>query len=358
MPDSTALTGRRALLLFILLFAICCGLGYPVLNRANGETTAGLSDARTYAAMVRGSELDTTNHHMRFRLLVPYMARPLFWFAQGRVGTWDPAMFGLLVVDSLFTAGTALLLLCIVVRHLGSYQVALGAALIYLLNFAVPNLRLAGLVDAGEGFFLLLLTWSFLEKRVWTLPLWGILGALTKESFVPFMMVFTFLWCLSCPRQMRKAASVWTALGWCAAIATLTVSHWRLTQSFESPLTFGLGLHHNSAYFSHFFHSILDRQLWYVFIWLLPLSMFRLRAFPQAWLFATAATGATALAMNTFYGGAPGTLGRALFSIAGPLLSASVALLLFSPPVGDPPLVRDDVNVGRELRARLITRQP
>jgi hypothetical protein len=41
-------------------------------------------------------------------------------------------------------------------------------------------------------------------------------------------------------------------------------------------------------------------------------------------------TSVTAFALDAYYGGGPGTIGRALFSIAGPLLCASVALLLFT----------------------------
>jgi hypothetical protein len=43
--------------------------------------------------------------------------------AKGRIGTWDPIMFGLLVVDSFFTAFTALLLVTVVCGQLGSYTV-------------------------------------------------------------------------------------------------------------------------------------------------------------------------------------------------------------------------------------------
>jgi hypothetical protein len=45
---------------------------------------------------------------------------------------------------------------------------------------------------------------------------------------------------------------------------------------------------------------------------------------------ATATTGVTAFALDAYYGGEPGTIGHALFSIAGPLLSGPVAMLLFA----------------------------
>ena len=39
---------------------------------------------------------------MGMRVLVPYVAKPFYWLAKGRVGSWDPVMFGLLISDSFF----------------------------------------------------------------------------------------------------------------------------------------------------------------------------------------------------------------------------------------------------------------
>jgi hypothetical protein len=264
--------------------------------------------------------------------MIPFLARPFYRIAKGHFGTWDPIMFGLLVVDSFFVALTATILVIVVNRYIGNYPVALGAALLYLLNFAVPNLRLAGLVDAGEGFFLMLLVWSLSQELYWTLPIWGILGATAKESFVPFLMVFSLAWWLSSRKELQRPlrAAGWMVTSWVAALASLTLLQWKITGAYRSPLRFGLELHQGSGYLSHFLGSFADRNLWYIFFWLLPLSVLRLHRMPRNWRVATAATCVTAFALDAYYGGAPGTIGRALFSIAGPLLSASVAMLLFT----------------------------
>ncbi len=289
---------------------------------------------KTYGAMVAGEQLDPANpaFHMRFRVLVPYLARPLYLMARGRIGTWDAVAFGLLVVDAAFTTATAMLLLVLIFRILGSYVIALGAALIYLLNFAVPNLRLAGLVDAGEGFFLILVVWSLFEERYWLLPLCGVLGAATKESFVPFLIVFTLSWWLYSRKAMRNAwrLGAWIISSWFAAFASLALVQRKIRGNFESPVRFGLEMHHHTAYLHHFLAALADRNLWYVFFWLLPLGLVKLTRFPRSWLFATAMTGVTVFALDTYYGSDPGTVGRALFSVAGPLLSASVATLIFT----------------------------
>jgi hypothetical protein len=119
-------------------------------------------------------------------------------------------------------------------------------------------------------------------------------------------------------------------ISWCAGLASLTGLQWKITGVFRSPLRFGMDLYGDTPYFSHVLSWFLDRNLWYIFFWLLPLSLFRLKQLPYTWRVATATTSIAAGAMDAYYGGAPGTIGRALFSIARPILSASVALLLFT----------------------------
>jgi hypothetical protein len=330
---AAAVPRSRLLLLFSLFFFICCGLGYPILNRIDWrQAPGGLRDVLTYADLVTTAPTPDLNQHMQFRVLIPYLARPIYRIAKNHIGTWDPIMFALLVVNSFFLALTVTVLLMVVHGLLGNYAVALGSALIYLLNFAVPNLRLAGLVDAGEGFFLMVLVWSLLREDYWALPIWAVIGATAKESFVLFLMVFTLCWWLCSRKALRRPAiaAIWMVASWLAALGSMTGLQWGITHVYRSPLRFGLDLYQKSAYVTHFLSSFRDRNLWYTFFWLLPLALLRLRRFPLNWRVATAATGVTAFALDAYYGGAPGTIGRALFSIAGPLLCASVALLLFT----------------------------
>jgi hypothetical protein len=338
-----AVPRSRLFLLFLLFFLICWGLGYASLNRIDWRMApGGLTDVRVYAGIVTGAPPVDPNDHMQFRVLIPYLARPFYHLAKNHLGSWDPVMFGLLVVNSCFVAATATVLLAVVCGEIGSYAVALGAALLFLLNFAIPNLRLVGLIDAGEGFFLMLLVWSLLREHYWTLPIWGVLGAAAKESFVPFLIVFTFSWWI-CSRKTSQAPRSsgsrmvfsWIIFSWIAAFASMSTVQYAVTHVFRSPLQFGLDLHHNTAYGTQFLSSLFDRNLWYIFLWLLPLSAFRLSRFSRNWRVAVLATTITAFALDAYYGGEPGTVGRALFSIAGPLLTASAALLLFGekPPV-------------------------
>ncbi len=333
LHDSRAKTApTRLVALFSIFFLIACGLGYPILNRFDPRTTPGLSDVKIYAAMVTGTAGEDAGH-VRFRVLVPYLARPFYGIARNRVATWDPVMFGLLVADSLFVAGTAVLIVVLGNRRLSS-GVGLLGALLYLVNFAVPNLRVVGLVDAGEGFFLLALLFVLAESRLWALPVIGALGTLTKESFIPFSVVMTAAWWLAMrsdqgrDKKQDLPDASWIILGWLLSLAAMIGIQWTITGRFVSPLKFGLGLHAGEHYVAHFIASIRDRNLWYVFIWLLPAAIPNLKRLPKSWLLPVGATCVMAFVLDGYFGGAPGTVGRALFSIAGPVLSLSSAMFL------------------------------
>jgi hypothetical protein len=193
LEGRTKITAARMAGLFCLFLLIAWGLGYPTLNRYDPRQTPGLTDVQTYSALVTGAPtLDAG--HLRFRVFVPWVARPFYRLAIGRFGSWDPVMFGMLVADALFVPATALLIGVLGTRSMDRYVVSLVGSLLYLLNFAVPNLRLADVVDAGEGFFVLAILWSLSELRLWTLPFVAALGALTKESFIPLSIVFMAAW--------------------------------------------------------------------------------------------------------------------------------------------------------------------
>src|ERR1700675_3233384 len=350
----TKIATARLALLFCVFSLIACGLGYPVLNRFDPRQIPGLSDVKIYASLVTGTASPDAGH-VRFRVLVPWLAKPFCRLARGRVATWDPVMFGLLVADSLFVAGTAILIVILGVilgtslgnRQKSSSAVGLVGALLYMVNFAVPNLRLVGLVDAGEGFFLLALLWSLSEFELWALPVIAVLGALTKESFIPFSMVLTSAWWFSTrpdrkidrnidrnddrgcdDRNRARKAAAWILTSWVLSLAAMIGLQWSITGRFVSPVAFGLALHRGDGYLGHFATSLHDRNLWYIFLWLLPTAIPNLKRLPKAWLIPVGATCAMAFVLDAYFGGAPGTVGRALFSIAGPALSLSSALLL------------------------------
>ena len=319
------------LLLWLLFFAICFGLGYPTLQRYDPRTTPGLTDTFKYFATTTGADTTGFKEMFRGRVLVPFVARPFYWFAQRYLQSWNAVFFGLLIANALFCATSACLIVSIGARLTDLGTGLLGATL-YLLSFAIPNLQLAGIIDSGEACFMILLTWSLLTDKWYLLPLWGLLGGLAKETFVPFSFIFSFTWWLVERRQYHDPSSrvKWIVALAVVGLATVSTVHtllagqlrwpWQIAGQASAPVNFFIAL----------WHCLTERSFWYVFGWLLPLGIWRLKFFPRPWLAASAAGAVLAIILGA-YSNAGGTVGRATFDIIGPLLSLSVALLLARP---------------------------
>jgi len=318
----------RLTILFCLFLLMSLGLGYPILNRFDPRQTSGLSDVQSYAALVTGGDF-VGPEHLRFRVLLPWMAKPIYRLAEGRVGSWNPVMVGLLVTDSFFVAATALLIV-VLGCQLVDYPASLVASLLYLLNFAVPNLRLAGLVDAGDGFFWLALLWSLSQRKFRLLPFIAGLGALTKEVFVPLSIVFTAAWWCMAHKKLdsHMPSALWITSSWLVGFGAIIGIQWKICGQLVNPVAFAASLHGNRDYLHHFASSLWDQNLWYIFVWLLPTALPYLARLPKSWLIATGAAVAATLVLDGYYGGAPGTVGRELFSVAGPILALSSASFL------------------------------
>ena len=321
-------------MLWPLFFAICFGLGYPTLRRYDPRTTEGLSDVWKYHALATGLDRPAFKELFRSRILVPSVARPFSWFARSYLHSLDPGLFGLLISNSLFCATTACFIVGIGIKVRNDPGTALLGATLYLLSFAVPNLQLAGMVDAGEACFMAAVVWSLLTRRWYLLPLWGVLGALAKETFVPFSSVFALTWWLVDGRQnkLRVSELKWPELKWIVALAivglaTVVAVHSVVAGHFRWPWEIAGEANARINFFGALWRCLTERSFWYVFGWLLPLGIWRLKYFPKPWLLASALTSALAIMLGA-YSNAGGTVGRATFNIVGPLLSLSVAHLI------------------------------
>ena len=265
-------------------------------------------------------------------MLVPYAAKPFYWLGRGRLGTWDPVLFGLLMANAIFTATTACLFVAIGYRLTLSFSTALLGATLFLLNFCVTNFSLAGMVDSAEGCFLLVIVWSLLTGRWFLLPLWGVFGALAKETFAPLSALLVFGWWVSEVRRdrLQLAHVAWMCALVLVILATVTVVMSTVAGGLVWPWQYAAFVRDRTGFLPGLRECLLNHAFWYIFIWLLPLGLMRLRRLPRPWVMATVAAFCGALALGA-YNNAGGSTSRALFSIAGPILSLSVAVFLAGP---------------------------
>jgi len=305
------------------------GLGYPTLSRYDPRSVPGLFDSIGYSSLVTGGDLAGDESH---RILVPYLAMPIYLLANGHLHTWNPVLFALLVVNSFFIATTAYLLVGISHRIVGDYAVALLGGLLYLTNFAVANFNLAGYVDSAVNCLMMAVAWALITERWWFLPFWGVLGALAKETFVPLSTVFALAWWLT---SWRRGALRLTRLAWVGVMAAVGIATVALVMKWvspgASPMTFAASRWEESGsgyfYLSGLFRCLIARESLYVFGWLLPLALWRLGRLPKTWVAASACAALVALAMGA-YDDAAGNAVRPVFSAIGPLLSLSASILL------------------------------
>ena len=320
------------LVLWTLFFVICLGFGYPTLNRYDPRAVPGLYDAKAYYALVAASPLQSDQADLSHRVLVPYLARPVYWLANGHLRSWDPVLFALLVVNSFFIATTAYLLVRVGHRIAGDHAAALVGGFIYLTSFAVSNLNLSGYVDSAVNCMMMAVVWALLTGRWWLLPLWGVLGAFAKETFVPLAAALAIGWWLTTWRRgaPRLWPLVWIGSMVCVGFGALIFLMSHVTPSI-SPWGFAASRWANSGsgflYLQGLARCLLAREFLFTFAWLLPLGLWRLGRLPRPWVIGSACAAMAALAMGA-YDDAHGNAARAVFSASGPLLSLSTSLLL------------------------------
>jgi hypothetical protein len=322
----TELSTRNILLIWALFFLICFGLGYPTLNRYDPAKLPGSSDAQAYGNIVTGAKVPPVD--ISHRVLVPWVARPFYWLARGRVGSWNPVLFAMLVANSVFTASTAAAIVVIGLQCGLSYVTSLVGAMLFLFNFAIPNMNLAAYVDSGEAFFLAMITWSLLAGRWFLLPIWAIPGSLSKETFAPFAVTFSVIWWLT-DRPFRAARLIWILGLVFFAFGTVWLALSATRGSSFGPLDFAAEMNRYSevGFIKALLRCVTAREFWYVFVWLLPLGLLGLNRIDRSWSLATAATSILALLFGA-YNDALGNTARALFNIAAPLLSLAASVQL------------------------------
>ena len=333
-PSKPALDSKNFLVVWPLFFVICFGLGYAAVQRYDPRQAKGMSDSWKYYWMTTGAETSSIKPLFRGRVLVPAVAHPFFSIAQGFLPTEKAAFLGLLIANSLFCATTACLIVSVGTSVLNDLSTALLGATLYLLSFAISNFQVSGLIDSGEACFMVAVLWSLLAGRMYLLLLWAVLGALAKETFVPFSTVFAFTWWLVEWRQGKRsyASLKWIVLLGLVGLTTVSAVHSVMAEHVVWPWQVAAQARASGNFFVALVRCLTERSFWYVFLWLIPLGIWRLRQFPKPWLTAALTTSIVALVFGA-YNDSGGTVARAMFDIVGTLLSLSVASLISRPPL-------------------------
>ena len=316
----------RWIVRWLLFFLISLGLGYAAVQRYDPRTTPGLSDANVYFRMVGSEEVPA--REMRFRVLVPWVAKPFYTLARKFLDNSRAIDLALLIANSIFCATTGSLLMAVGLRVTGNLAVALLGATLYLLNFAVMNLQLAGMVDAGEACLILAVILTLFGGRWWLLPLWGLLGALAKETFLPLAGVLALVWWYVEFRKSQDSVKRLLPILAMLVVALATIIVLRSTIAGGLVVSDMLAQTHAvSGNSSRLFGVLLSPTCWYVFIWLLPLGVLRLKRLPRPWVYASIFSALVALALGV-YRDVGGNVARPLFDVLGPILSLSAAIFL------------------------------
>jgi hypothetical protein len=234
----------------------------------------------------------------------------------------------LLVANSIFCAATASLLVSLGSRALGEPAIAWLGATLFLLNFAVPNLFLAGHVDSGESFALTAMAWALLHGRLWILPVLGPVGVLARETFLPLGVAFGLGWHLCADRKRTDGRRFWAIAGMALGGAVVLIAvQSAVTGSLAGPWLLRDFHRSHVSYWGGLWRGVMDRGFWYVFGWLLPLGLLAIKRLPRPWVGAAATAGVTALLLGAWID-SQGNVARPIFSAAGPLLSLSAAAAL------------------------------
>jgi hypothetical protein len=224
-------------------------------------------------------------------------------------------------------------LLLIGIEVTGNAGLAWVSVLAYLLSFPFANRLLIGFIDSAEACLILLVVWALLTDRWWQLPVYGVLGAVAKESFVPIATVMAFTWYLAETRKLDNGKQQWrrsmyvTLMG-IAGVGVVTALQSSLAGQLVTPWKLAGSLHHG-GYMAGLLESITAREFWYTFGWPLGLGIWRLRKYPRAWVWASAAGFLCALLLGA-WNRAGGNTAPPMFDAAGALLCVSSADLLRS----------------------------
>jgi hypothetical protein len=224
----------------------------------------------------------------------------------------------MLIVNSAFVAGAALMLTRLASALGFSTAGGLLGAFAYLLNFNVANDQLAGLVDSGEAFMVTLLLFVLLRKSWNLLPLIVAIGVLAKETFLPIAILFTLGWIWHSEPKPWKQFALMLVTG---SLMLLLIPS-LLTGHFVSPGQ--TVIEYQGIRWTSLITPFISWTVWLTFLWPLPFAFAGWRRLPPTFLAATALALIGIYLMGSF-ADMGASMSRPLFNVAGPCLCLAFA---------------------------------
>lgn len=328
MADSTA-TPRpsvtASVVLFFCFLVICFGLGYPAFSRYDPRE-AGNPDSRVYYRMILH---ERANAPACFRLLTPTLARGVHGLvSRFDLGNWDRVLLSLLIVNAAFTSLSALMLMRVAAIVSEDVAAVVLSPFVYLSSFAVVNLHLAGLVDAGEGFFLIALLLALLRDRWWLAPVLIAVGALAKETVVPLGVCAVAVWWVVA-RVRGKPTSRFSAaaIPLCLVLGLGSIFACRSLVAVPEYPGHQLSWSQLADLPGNLIDCLFTKTQIYVFAFLLPMGIPRLGRIPLPLLGASGGMALLALLLGA-YAAIGDNLHRPLFNTLGPALVVSCSIFI------------------------------
>jgi hypothetical protein len=318
------------LLIWSVFFLIAVGFGYQGLTRYDPAQSSFIDDVVVYSEIVKNGTQGITTDHRSTRVLVPFLARPIYSIAKGNIGLWNPVQFSLLVVASFFCASLVVLMVGICKRLFNDERIGIVAGLILYANFSVPNLYLSGLVDAAEAFFLLCIVYVLLQNKWVYLPIIAVLGALSKETFLPVGSLIIGVWWahevyIDRELKLEKILHIvfFVLISSIVVIALKSYALEEITYLWE----FSESMRKDNN-FSIERILVAIRRFSYAYIWLFPLSLIKIKLLPVPWLMSAFLSTILIFFMGWWIGASGAAISRYIFNVLAPLLSISIAILI------------------------------
>ncbi len=325
-------------ILFAGLLAICFGLGYPAVSRYDPRT-AGNYDSRVYGEMVLGQRAAAP---CAFRPLTPMLARGVYRvISRFDFGSWDRVMLSMLIVNAVFTSASGLLLMHIAACVSRDVTVTILSPLIFVSSFAVVNFHLAGLIDAGEGLFLTALLLAMLRGRWVVAPVLIGIGAIAKETVVPFGVCAMVIWWAAARvggTRMPRSAAVAIPVSLAAGVASILICRWLVDVPQYTAHEFSWS--QLPKIVPNAIDCLLTKTQVYTFAFLAPMGIPRLLKIPRHLLAASFGMALLACLLGA-YATIGDNLHRPLFNTLGPVLAVSSSIFLRD-------LVRGDLLRGKK----------